>query len=81
MTVEGCFSSLSAVISGVPHGSVVAPLLFIIYTVDVWCAIESNMVAYAGHTTIYVVIPSPQDRQRIADVLTCDVSRILSWCD
>ena len=81
VTVDGCFSSFSPVVSGVPQGSVLGPLLFIIYTSDMWCGIESNMVAYADDTTIYATIPSPQDRQRVANVLTRDVSRILSWCD
>lgn len=80
VTVDGCYSSFSAVISGVPQGSVLGPLLFSIYTFDMWCAIETNMVAYADDTSLYAVIPSPQDRQRIANVLTRDVSRILSRC-
>ncbi len=52
VTVDGCFSSFSPVISGVPQGSVLGPLLFIIYTFDMWCAIESNMAAYADDTTL-----------------------------
>ncbi len=81
MAVYDCFSSFSPAIFGVPQGSVLEPLLFIIYTFDMWCAVESNMVAYADNTTSYAVIPSPQGRQRIANVLTHDVSRIMSWCD
>ncbi len=78
VTADGCFSSFSPVISGVSQGSALGPLLFIIYTFDMWCAIESNMVAHVDDTTIYAVIPSPHDRQRIANVLTRDVSTIPS---
>ena len=46
-----------------------------------WCGIESNMVAYADDTTIYATIPSPRDRLRVANVLSRDISKILSWCD
>ncbi len=79
VTLDGCFTSFSPVISGVPQGSVFGPLPFTIYTFDMWCAI--NMIAYADGTTIYAVIPFPEGRQRIANVLNRDVSRILSWCD
>ncbi len=68
VVINGCFNSFSPSISGVPQGSVLGPLLFIIYTFDMWCAIESHMVAYADDTIIYAVIPSPQDKQRIASV-------------
>ncbi len=81
VTVECCFRFFSSLIFVTSQGSVLGPILFIIYTFDMWCAIESNMVAYADDTIIYAVIPSPQDRQRITNVLTRDVSRILSWCD
>lgn len=58
--VDGCFSSFSPVIFGV-----LGPPLIIIYTFDIWLAIESSKVAYADNTPKYAVIPSPQDRQRI----------------
>ena len=81
VSVDGCFSSFSPVLSGVPQGSVLGPLMFIIYTSDMWSEIESNMVAYADDTTLYECISGPQDRQRVADLLSHDIARIISWCD
>ena len=81
VSLDGCYSPFSPVVSGVPQGSVLGPLLFIIYTSDMWCGIESNIVAYADDTTIYATIPSPRDRLRVANVLSRDISNILSWCD
>ena len=46
-----------------------------------WSELESEMVAYADDSTLYSAISSPQDRQRIAAVLSRDVLRIVSWCD
>ncbi|KAK3890477.1 hypothetical protein Pcinc_005557 [Petrolisthes cinctipes] len=56
-------------------------LVFKIRCLDMWSEIESNMVAYADDTTLFAAIPSPQDRQRVADLISRDVSRIQAWCD
>lgn len=81
MTVKGCYSSFSLIIYAAPKCSVLEPLLSIVYTFHLLYAIESNMIAYADDTPILAAIPSQQDRQRIAIVLTHDMSRILSFCD
>lgn len=69
MTVDGCFSSCSPVLFGVPHGAHWDPTL-IIHTFNGWFVIQCSIVAYADDTTKYAVIPSPQDQQKIIGVLT-----------
>ena len=81
VSVDGCFSEFSPVLSGVPQGSVLGPLLFIIFTADMWSDIESIIVSYADDTTLYVVIDSADDRILKASMLCRDLSRIKSWCD
>lgn len=78
--VDGCYSSFINVKSGVPQGSVLGPLLFIIFTADMWDGIASNMVAYADDASLYAPITSPNDRARIANVLGDDLKTISSWC-
>ena len=80
VSVDGAFSLFSPVESGVPQGSVLGPLLFIIYTSDMWSGIESNMVSYADDTTLFAAIPSPQDREFVANLIGRDMERIRSWC-
>jgi hypothetical protein len=74
--VDGSFSSYSHVSSGVPQGSVLGPLLFILYTSDMWSGITNKMLTYADDTSLYADIPSPATRQIVADSLTADLMMI-----
>ena len=47
------------VISGVPHGSVLGLLLFILYTHDMQFGLENMLVSYADDATLLACIPSP----------------------
>ena len=78
--VDGSFSTYSRVYSGVPQGSVLGPLLFILYTCDMWSSITNKMLAYADDTSLYAEIPSPAMRRAVADSLTEDLKKIQSWC-
>ena len=45
------------VVSGVTQGSVLEPLLLILYTFEFFRIVGKPMVGYANDTTIYAVIP------------------------
>ena len=43
------------VVSKVPQGSVLGPLLFILYTSELFLIVGNHMVTYADDTTTYAV--------------------------
>ena len=79
-TVDGCSSSTSDVYSGVPQGSVLGPLFFILYSSSMFTGLQCLNVAYADDTTIYVIIPRPRDRLLAAEKLNKDLMFIKAWC-
>ena len=54
MVVVGQCSEYRNEPSGVPQASVLGPLLFILYTSDVWSGLENKLVAYADDATFFL---------------------------
>jgi len=63
--VEGCFSEWRSVASGVPHGSVLGPLLFVVYINDLEENVGDLISTFADDTEIGGVADSAEDCQRI----------------
>ena len=45
--VDGCQSKLVNVVSGVPQGSVLGPLLCLLYTSELFSILENKLIGYA----------------------------------
>ena len=79
--VDGCRSKLVNVVSGVPYGSVFGPLLFLLYTSELFSILENKLISYADDSTSMAVVPSPGVRVAVAESLICDLGRVSEWCD
>jgi len=59
--VERCTSSTKKVLSGVPQGIVLGPLMFLLCINDIDTNINSSIRLYADDCVLFRVIKSPQD--------------------
>ena len=76
VVVNGSHSSWLPVISGVPQGSILGPLLFILYVNDIKSVIShSYLKMFADDLTLYRNIASVSD----CELLQWDLRRIYEW--
>ena len=61
MIVDGVHSRWCRIISGVPHGSVLGPLLFIIYNNDLSENINCNIKQYGDDAKLYTTVKEDKD--------------------
>ena len=63
MIVNGAQSEWSNVASGIPQGSVLGPILFVLYINDLPEGMESEIVLFADDTKVYSKSPTNMERQ------------------
>ena len=79
--VDGCRSKLVNVVSGVSQGGVLGPLLFLLYTSELFSILENKLIGYVADSTLMAVVPSPGTRITVAESLNRDLVRVNAWCD
>ena len=67
--------------SGVPQGSVLRTLLFLLFTSELFSILENKLIDYADDSTLIVVVPSESVRVTVAESLSRDFVKISEWCD
>ena len=75
VSVNGTESDVGSVLSGVPQGTVLGPLLFVIYINDMLDPISSNGLLFADDTKVFRQICSEED----ALELQSDIDKLEAW--
>ena len=79
--VDGCPSKLVTVVSAVPQGIDLGPLLFLLCSSELFSILENKLIGYADDFTLMGVVPSPDVRVAVAESLIRDFGRVSEWCD
>ena len=77
VSVNGTLSGEQNVRSGVPQGSVLGPLLFLLFINDIADDLETNLLLFADDSKLYSAIRSAED----IHALQRDLVRLEAWSD
>ena len=77
VVLEGHHSDWSDVNSGVPQGSVLGPLLFLVYVNDLPGVVQSDVKLFADDTKLFTGVPSTADAER----LQADLDALMRWSE
>ena len=76
VVINGSESEWGIVDTGVPQGSVLGPLLFLIYITDLEEGIKSEVKLFADDTSLFSIVRNPNTT---ADGLNHDLNLIKQW--
>ena len=76
MVLNGQCSNWSPVLAGVPQGSILGPLLFLIYINDLPEGLQSSVKLFADDTSLFSTVYDPN---MSADQLDKDLKKISDW--
>ena len=75
--VDGEISNWKSVLSGVPQGSVLGPILFLIYINDLEDDISSKVLKFSDDTKVFRKVTNDTDKQSLQD----DRDKLVKWSE
>ena len=76
VVIPGGISEWLEILAGVPQGSILGPLLFIMFINDIVKEIHSNIRLFADDTSLYIIVDFPDSA---AQILNVDLERLYEW--
>ena len=76
--IAGTYSQACSITCGVPQGSILGPLLFLIYVNDMKAAVKCKLILYADDSALLV---SGKDVVKIEQVLSRELKAVNEWLE
>ena len=76
VVINNSTSSWRDINAGVPQGSILGPLLFIVFINDILTDINSTIKLFADDTSLYLIVDDPQET---AQTLNDDLVKLHAW--
>ena len=78
VVLPGVQSKRNFIYAGVPQGSILGPLLFLLYKYDIVVDIRSSIRLFADDTSLYIIVDNPD---HAAQLLNADQEKITKWAE